>query len=137
MTDAQQVTEQQIAALVRRFYDKARQDDSLGPLFAKVVHDWEDHFLTVQDFWSHLLLGTDRYKGMPFGVHTHLPIELDHFDRWLALFTETAREELPAQAAELAIGRANHMTKAFRTGLFPWTDADGKPARFAHRAEQN
>lgn len=129
MSESATPTEEQISQLVRQFYDRARQDDRLGPLFAAMVSDWEGHFLVVQDFWSHILLGTGRYKGSPFPPHTQMPIELDHFDRWLALFGQTAREVLPKEAAETAIARAEHMTKSFRMGLFPWTDADGKPSR--------
>jgi hemoglobin len=124
-----QVTEEQIDQLVRKFYDRARQEERLGPLFANMVSDWEGHFKIVQDFWSHILLGTGRYKGSPFPPHTRMPIELDHFDRWLTLFRQTAVEVLPPEAAALAVSRAEHMTKSFRMGLFPWAGPDGKDIR--------
>lgn len=128
-TAATPPSEEQIDRLVRRFYDKARLDDRLGPLFANAITDWEEHFRIVQDFWSNILLGTGRYKGSPFPPHMQLPIELEHFDRWLELFAATAAEELPAQAAALAVSRAQHMTKSFRMGLFPWVGPDGRPSR--------
>jgi len=123
------VTEQQIAAMVRRFYDAARADDSLGPLFNAAVLEWDFHIDRVADFWSHVLLGTNRYKGFPFPAHRDLPIELAHFDRWLELFGAAADETLPADAAQKAKARAAHMTEAFRCGLFPFFGADGRPAR--------
>ena len=124
-----QPSEEQIARLVRLFYERARADERLGPLFAQVVGDWEEHFRIVQDFWSHILLGSGRYKGTPFPPHMRLPIELDHFDRWLALFRQAAAEVLSPETAALAVSRAEHMTKSFRMGLFPWIGADGQPSR--------
>lgn len=122
-------TEQQISDLVRGFYSRAETDDLLGPMFVAAIADWEGHLKIVENFWSHALLGTTRYQGTPFGPHMRLPIELEHFSRWLSLFSETAREVLPAPAAQLAIAKANHMTESFKAGLFPWKDANGNPSR--------
>lgn len=123
------VTEELISTMVRRFYNAARADDSLGPLFSGAVTEWESHMQTVADFWSHVLLGTARYNRHPFPVHRHLPIELAHFDRWMALFTSAADATLPADAAKKAKARAAHMTESFRCGLFPFVGADGRPSR--------
>ncbi len=118
-----------IAACVRAFYAKAREDVLLGPIFAAQVEDWDVHHRVVADFWSRALLGTDRYLGKPFVVHAHLPIELEHFDRWLALFEETARATLPGDLAAAAIAKAHHVASSFRAGMFPFVGADGRPAR--------
>jgi hemoglobin len=122
-------TEEQIADLVRRFYARARADDRLGPLFEAAISDWDGHMKIVQDFWSHVLLGTSRYKSHPFPAHRDLPIELDHFDRWLDLFRRSAEEALPPAAARKVIARAEHMTESFRVGLFPFRLPDGTPSR--------
>ena len=123
------VTEAQILALVRQFYAAARADDRLGPLFAAAVTEWDSHIRTVADFWSHVLLGTSRYNRHPFPLHRHLPIELEHFDRWMELFSRAADATLPPNAAAKAKARAAHMTLSFRCGLFPFTGADGRPSR--------
>ena len=123
------VTKAQISALVHRFYDAARADESLGPVFGATVTEWESHMQTVADFWSHVLLGTARYKRHPFPVHQHLPIAFEHFDRWMELFTSTADATLSAEAAQKAKARAAHMTESFRAGLFPFVGADGRPSR--------
>jgi hemoglobin len=83
----------------------------------------------VAKFWSRALLNTERYQGQPFAAHINLPIEPEHFTRWLELFSETAAEALPETQAEQAIARAAHMTQCFQAGLFPFTGADGKPSR--------
>ncbi len=128
MTD-DDVTERQISALVHGFYDRARADDRLGPLFAAAIDDWDGHLRIVEDFWSHVLLGTGRYRGTPFPPHKRLPIELEHFERWLALFSQTAVEVLPPAAAAAAIAKARQMSESFKAGLFPWKTADGTPSR--------
>ena len=117
------VTEEQILALVRQFYGSARADANLGPIFATVVADWDAHMVTVASFWSHVLLGTARYKGHPFPVHRTLPIEPDHFDQWLVMFEAAADSRLPPAAAEKAKAKAAHMAASFRAGLFPYIAA--------------
>ncbi len=121
--------EQAIMSCVRSFYGKARQDPLLGPIFAASVHDWETHYRTVADFWSRALLGTDRYKGHPFPFHTKLPIEPQHFERWLALFGEATESRLPPDLAAAAMAKARHMAESFKAGIFPFTDAQGRPSR--------
>ncbi|WOJ88497.1 group III truncated hemoglobin [Methylocapsa polymorpha] len=123
------VQEEAIAACVREFYRKAREDSLLGPIFNAKVDDWDVHLRVVANFWSRALLGTDRYSGSPFVVHMNLPVELEHFSRWLALFEETARETLPPELAGKALAKANHMAESFKAGIFPFVGSDGKPAR--------
>lgn len=127
------LTEPQITELVRRFYAKARADELIGPVFAHAVADWDEHHRIVADFWSRILLGTRRYQGSPYAVHTHLPLRPEYFDRWLALFRETAAEALPPDAAERAGDRAELMADSFKAGLFtldrPVEPMLGKPAK--------
>lgn len=121
--------EEAIMACVRSFYAEAQQDAVLGPIFAATVHDWEVHYKTIANFWSRALLGTERYKGHPFPLHTNLPVEPEHFERWLALFTEATETHLPPELAEKALAKARHMAESFKAGIFPFTDAQGKPSR--------
>ena len=124
--------EQHIAQLVRRFYGRARADSLLQPVFESAVNDWESHFQMVEDFFSRMLLDTNRYRAHPYGVHTQLSLRPEHFDRWLSLFRETALEVLPGSAAEHAIKRVEHMAESFKAGLFTFEHSiqpvRGKPA---------
>ncbi len=112
------VTEAQIAEMVRRFYERALADEQLRPIFETTIVDWDTHHRVVEDFWSRTLLNTTRYKGTPYSLHARLPIRPEHFDRWLDLFRETAREILPSDAASRAIARSEHMAEAFKAGMF-------------------
>jgi hemoglobin len=129
MEPARADPEAAISSCVRAFYQKAREDALLGPIFAATVEDWDVHLRVVADFWSHALLGTDRYQGKPFVVHARLPVELEHFDRWVALFEETACATLPPDLAAKAIAKAHHVAASFKAGIFPFVDKDGRPAR--------
>lgn len=129
MEPTQADQEAAISACVREFYGKAREDAQLGPIFNEKVEDWDVHLRVVADFWSRALLGTDRYQGKPFVVHAHLPVELEHFDRWLALFEETARATLPPDLTGKAIDKAHHVAASIKAGIFPFVDKDGRPAR--------
>jgi hemoglobin len=120
--------EKAIDAFVRSFYAKGLADPLIGPIFA-AIPDLEGHLAIIANFWSKSLLRTERYEGHPFAVHINLPVEPEHFTRWLELFTESARETLPATQAEQAIAKASHMSQCFQGGLFPFTGADGKPSR--------
>ena len=123
-----------IEACVRTFYAKGRNDDLLGPVFNSAVADWERHFKRIQDFWSRMLLGTSRYSGHPYPAHVHLPVEPEHFLRWVGLFEETARETLDPALAEKAISRARHMSVSFQAGIFPFKDKHGRPSWLPHFA---
>ena len=118
-----------IRACVMRFYEKGGADPLLGPICEKTIAELEPHLEIVSNFWSHALLGTTRYQGTPFGVHVKLPIEVEHFPRWLSLFTEAAKETMPEELASAAIARAEHMTQCFQSGLFPFKDAEGNPSK--------
>lgn len=113
---------------VRRFYAKGAEDPLLGPIFM-AIDGLDQHMGIVANFWSRTLLGTERYQGQPFAAHINLPIEPQHFTRWLELFSVSANEALPKTQAEQAIAKAAHMTQCFQSGLFPFVGADGKPSR--------
>jgi hemoglobin len=86
------IDEAEIGALVDRFYAKARRDPLIGPLFNAAVEDWDSHLATLRAFWSSVMLTTGRYKGNPMAAHLRHEIRPEFFDRWLALWGETADE---------------------------------------------
>jgi hemoglobin len=109
--------EEDIQRLVHRFYGRVRQDDLIGPVFNERVTNWDEHLANLCDFWSSVVLRTRRYEGRPMRAHLTLPIEDRHFDRWLALFEETAREELEPPVAEIFLSRARQIADSFEFGL--------------------
>ena len=54
--------ESHIAQMVRNFYERARADELLRPVFESVVSDWDGHHHIVEDFWSRTLLDTKQLQ---------------------------------------------------------------------------
>jgi hemoglobin len=111
------ITESEIATLVDTFYAKVRLDPDLGPIFNAIIDDWPHHLCLLKDFWSTVLLTTGRYKGDPMMKHLQLSLAPEHFERWLTLFAQTAREVLPPRHAQLVIAKSERIAQNFQTGL--------------------
>lgn len=109
MTDPS-AEEAAIQTCVRAFYDLARADDLLGPVFNSSVKDWSQHLILMDDFWSGALLGTQRYSAAPFPPHLKLEMTQAHFDRWRELWVPTVKTTLPEPIRAKAISIAEHMS---------------------------
>ncbi len=112
-----------LEVLVRRSYEKVRADALLGLIFETRICDWESHLKRMCDFWSSVVLMTGRYHGTPMAKHLPLPVDAEHFDRWLALFEETAREICPPKAADHFIERARRIAESLEIGIAGFNDA--------------
>ena len=112
------ITELAIAALVERFYSKARRDPLIGPVFNAAVEDWDEHLHKLRDFWSSVMLTTGRYKGNPMAAHVKHPIEPAFFERWLALWRETAGELFAPALAERFRDKAERIAESLKLALF-------------------
>jgi hemoglobin len=104
--------EEMLEALVRRFYAKVRADELIGPIFAARIEDWEPHLERMTAFWSSVALMTGRYHGSPVAAHAGLPVTWAHFERWLELFRETAREVCPPEGAAHVVERAERIAQS-------------------------
>lgn len=111
------IDEAMIDRLVRAFYGRIRQDRMLGPIFAARIEDWEPHLRRMCAFWSSVALSTGRYQGQPVEKHLPLPVDGDHFDRWLALFEETAAEICPPAASRHFIERARRIAESLELSV--------------------
>ena len=109
-----------IEPLVRRFYAKVRNDPLLGPIFAARISDWEPHLARMCAFWSSVALMSGDYHGSPMEKHQVLPIDAAHFDRWLALFEQTAFEACPPAAADHFVERAQRIAQSLELGVAGW-----------------
>jgi hemoglobin len=111
------ITEVMIEALVRGFYAKVRSDALLAPIFDARIKDWEPHLAQMCAFWSSVALMTGRYHGTPMPKHMVLPVDAAHFDRWLELFEETARELCPPEAEAHFVERARRIASSLEMGI--------------------
>ncbi len=106
-----------IRRLVTAFYARAREDALLGPVFGAHIVEWDAHLARMCSFWASVALMSGSYHGNPMGRHLGLPVDAQHFDRWLALFEETAAEVCPPAAADHFIERARRIAQSLELGI--------------------
>jgi hemoglobin len=111
------IDEAMIERLARTFYARVREDRNLAPIFEARIGDWELHLGRMCAFWSSVALLSGEYHGQPMAKHLPLPVDARHFDRWLELFEETAREVCPEIAASHFIERARRIAESLELGI--------------------
>jgi hemoglobin len=111
------IDEAMIERLVRVFYAKVRTDALLAPVFEERIKDWEPHLQRMCAFWSSVALMTGRYHGTPMEKHMPLPVDAQHFDHWLALFAQAAREVCPAEAENHFVSLARRIAESLELGI--------------------
>lgn len=103
-----------IKLLVDEFYGRIRQDDLLADIFNGVIQDqWPTHLEKMYTFWQTVLLREHTYYGSPFTPHAELPVQKEHFERWIKLFHETLDEYFHGEKADEAKWRAERMAEMF------------------------
>src|SRR5690625_4445072 len=111
---------EEVSLLVRTFYGRVRKDETLGPIFNRIIDDWEEHFELLTDFWESNLFHIRKYYGNPMLAHVSVDkknnhtIESKHFGIWLNLWYQTIDDLFEGQTAERAKFRARKMS----TNLF-------------------
>lgn len=123
------IDDQMIARLIFAFYGKVREDVLLGPIFEDHVSDWPRHLYRMCAFWSSVALLSGQYHGEPMQKHLPLPIDARHFDRWLALFEETATDVCPPTAAAYFIDRARAIATTLQSGVAKFSSITSVAAR--------
>lgn len=109
-----------IKLMVDTFYGKVREDALIGPIFNERIKDnWPRHLDIMYRFWQTVLLNNEQstYRGSPFVKHATLPVDIEHFDRWLRLFTNTVLDLFEGPVAYDAIWRGNRMADMFQIKL--------------------
>ena len=111
------ISPEEISNLVDRFYAKVRLDPVIGPIFNEAIEDWPAHLTLLKDFWSTVLLTERRYQGDPLSKHLPLPIDHQHFDRWLSLFEETARQTMTPEHANTVVMKSHRIAQNFKLAI--------------------
>lgn len=97
-----------IETLVNSFYEKVKNDPSLGPFFSKI--DWKKHLPIMYQFWENAIFYSGGYMGNPLQTHQHIhqafPMTKEHFNTWVYLFTATVDELFAGEKATIAKQRA-------------------------------
>lgn len=104
-------TRNDIILLVNTFYEKVKKDQIIGYIFNDVAKvNFENHLPVMYDFWENVIFFTGAYTGNPMTAHKQLhqktPLNAEHFQEWIKLFTETVDELFAGEKAELTKQRA-------------------------------
>ena len=108
-----------VERLVTKFYEKVIADPLIGPIFTEVVQvNWEKHLPVMFNFWENALFYTGNYSGNPMMSHQRLneifPLQEQHFNQWVLLFTETVDELFEGEKANLAKQKALSISMILR-----------------------
>jgi len=117
-----------IEKFIISFYEKVKQDKSIGFIFTDIVQmNWEKHIPLIVDFWETILLDNPVYKNNAMEVHydvnRQIPLQPDHFKSWLNLFNASLDELFEGKKVALAKTRAKSIADVM---LFKMTNADNK-----------
>lgn len=103
-----------IKLIVDTFYGKVREDDLIGQIFEdRLIGRWPEHLEKMYRFWQTVLLEERTYKGAPFPPHMRLPVEEEHFNRWVSLFDETVDSFFEGEIADRAKWQGERMADMF------------------------
>lgn len=93
------ISPDEIALLVDRFYGDIRAHPRLGPLFeGRLAGKWDPHLERMNRFWRSVLLHSGEYSGQPVVKHNGLPdLQEDDFRLWLELFESTTAKLFEAE----------------------------------------
>lgn len=125
---------EEVSLLVRTFYGKVRQDELLGPIFNRIIEDWETHLELLTDFWETNLFFKRKYFGNPMHAHVEVDKMCDHtinemhFGTWINLWVQTI-DELFSQddeRAQVAKNRARNMGTFLHLNIFNSRSAQTK-----------
>lgn len=108
--------------LVDSFYEKVQVDPLIGPIFTQVAQvDWSTHLPKMYAFWESLVLDNNAYDGHPFRPHLIVnqkhTLTIEHFERWLQLFSATLSENFTGDAADQVRQRATQIALVWNNKL--------------------
>lgn len=107
-------TADDIRLLVDGFYGQVQVDPLIGGIFNGVIRDrWPQHLEKMYTFWGTVLLGEESYQGAPMRPHLDMPLQKEHFDRWLELFHGTVDTHFRGPVADLAKMNGSRMAAMF------------------------
>jgi len=106
-----------IRLLINTFYDRVKEDATIGYLFNDVAKvNWEKHLPVMYAFWEQIIFHTGEYSGNPMAAHQRLhqqsPLQAAHFGRWKQLFLETVDLLFEGEHASVAKQRAQSIAIA-------------------------
>lgn len=117
-------TSEDLYRLVDSFYNQAKKDRMLGPIFHQFVDDWEPHIRKVSSFWEATLFASGTYRGNPMALHQEVDEKLNHsleevhFNTWVEIWHETVDSMFAGATADMAKQRASNIANIMFIRLY-------------------
>lgn len=114
---------QDIELIVNHFYEKVNKDELISPFFTDLMKlDMNKHIPVMYDFWENVLFYTGKYEGNPMAKHQVIhglsKLKMEHFQRWLSLFSETVKENFKGKNAKTIVEKAVNIGTVMQVKLF-------------------
>ncbi|MDE1916263.1 MAG: group III truncated hemoglobin [Sphingomonadales bacterium] len=108
-----------IARLVTLFYERARADALIGPVFEAKINDWDAHLRALTAFWAAQLRGRGAYRGQPVAAHVAMArrIAPAMFERWQDLWRQAAQEVMSPSDADVLIAKAGRIAAVLASAV--------------------
>ena len=108
--------------LVKKFYEKLLNDETINYLFTDIAKiDLDHHLPVLVDFWDSILFQSDTYRKNAMQPHLILhqksPLEKHHFETWLRYFNNTVDELFDGEKAFVAKERAKSIATVMQIKL--------------------
>ncbi|WP_325561593.1 group III truncated hemoglobin [Pedobacter sp.] len=101
--------------LVNEFYNKALQDELIGPVFKSADFSLTAHIPVMVSFWETILFDVHTYSGNPMLKHIQLnqfiPLKPEHFQRWLVLWEDVLKTHFKGERTDEALKRASSIAQ--------------------------
>lgn len=122
-------SEANIRTFIDSFYLKVLADEVLEPIFNDVAAiDINVHIPIIVQYWQKLLLGQKGYSRHTMNIHRDVhrksAFTAEAFDRWLTLFTQTARLEYSGPYTDKAIKIATSIAENMHVSLYKYPNAN-------------
>ena len=114
------IDEATIKKFVTHFYDVVHDDEILGPYFHKQMEaTWDEHLEKMCNFWSAILLKTNRFNGRPMPAHTKLTgLQQSDFLHWLVTFEKTIKQCCQPEVVPHIMKKAHMIANSLQYGVF-------------------
>lgn len=122
------INKESLDKFVDIFYNKARNDRDIGPVFNAQItseEEWEKHKAVVSSFWLYHFTGIHsedappKHKGGMMGAHQDMPpFPREHFGIWMRLFEEALNEVYDERCKNELLDKAKGMSVRMQEVLY-------------------
>lgn len=122
------INKESLDKLVDVFYNKAREDKDLGPIFNAQITSaakWARHKAVLSSFWLYHLTGIrnesapKKHEGGMVGAHLAIPpFPREMFGIWLKLFEESLNELFIPKIKDKILAKANERATKLQGVLY-------------------